>query len=72
MMNCNITTTTAAGSGVNTNTIVGIVYGTISISIMSIQLFFEYKKYRQLNRSGECPASLLRTTWIMLIVTARN
>jgi hypothetical protein len=71
-MNCTITTTTAAGSGVNANTIVGNVYGTISISMMAVQLFFEYKKYRQPNRSGECSASLLRTAWIMLIMTARN
>ncbi|KAL1799637.1 hypothetical protein ACET3X_003674 [Alternaria dauci] len=45
-MHCINTDPSAHSSGIDTSTVVGIVYGTISILIASAQLFFEYQKYR--------------------------
>jgi hypothetical protein len=56
-MNCTITTIAAPGNGVNANTIVSIVYGTIMLTIASIEIFldFEDRKYRQAKRNGKWP-----------------
>jgi hypothetical protein len=45
-MNCTDPTMAASGNGVNANTIVGIVYGTLMLAIACTQLFFEYRKFR--------------------------
>jgi hypothetical protein len=52
-MNCTITPIAAPDNGVNANTIVGIVYGTLTLVIASTQLFFEYQKYRSASGNGE-------------------
>ena len=47
--------------GVDTNTIISIVYGTISILIAAAQLFFEYQKYHSTANGVEPPEQI---AWI--------
>ncbi|RYN26200.1 hypothetical protein AA0115_g7200 [Alternaria tenuissima] len=47
----------ASGNGVNANTIVGIVYGTLMLAIACTQLFFEYRKFRSSSGSEDAGAS---------------
>jgi hypothetical protein len=61
-MNCTDPTMAASGNGVNANTIVGIVYGTLMLAIACTQLFFEYRKFRSSSGSGECLALTLPST----------
>ena len=49
-------------SGVNANTIVGIAYGAISITIASANLFLEYRKFRDTNRRGMFTTSMVTAT----------
>jgi hypothetical protein len=56
-MNCTIAT---PGNGVDLNTIVAIVYGTLMLAIACVQLFIEYSKVRATSSNGEWPVSILR------------
>ena len=60
-MHCSNIDPAARVSGVDANTVVGIVYGTISITIASVQLFFEYQKYRFATHGGR-PSN--RIAWV--------
>ncbi|KAF7674442.1 hypothetical protein GT037_007202 [Alternaria burnsii] len=52
-MESTVLTIVASGNGVNSNTIVGMVYGALMLAIACTQLFLDYQRSRSTRGNGQ-------------------